>query len=87
MFDSVFIHPDYFKISYFTLVILLLNTVTAFHILLNKHEQPVSAVMWLLLVYFIPLLGLTLYLFFGINLVSRATKRPSFSVYFKVMCR
>lgn len=67
MFDSILTHPDYFKISYFTVVVILLNTVTAIHILLNKHEQPVSAVMWLLLVFFIPLLGLSLYLFFGIN--------------------
>lgn len=67
MLDSIFINPDYFKISYFTIVVILLNAATAIHILLNKHDQPVSAVMWLLIVFFIPLLGLTFYLFFGIN--------------------
>ena len=67
MLDSVFIHPDFFKISYFTIVVILVNTATAIHILLNKHDQPVSAVMWLLTVYFIPVLGVTLYILFGIN--------------------
>lgn len=67
MLESIFVHPDYMKLSFFTCVIILISTVTAVHILLNKHEEPVSAVMWLLAVYFIPGLGLMLYLFFGIN--------------------
>ena len=64
---SVLTHPDYLKISYYTCVVILINIVTAIHILLNKHDEPVSAVMWLLTVNFIPGPGLMLYLLFGIN--------------------
>ena len=60
-------NPDYMFLSYLGCVIILINLVTAVHILLNKHEEAVSAVMWLLTVFLIPGPGLLFYLTFGIN--------------------
>lgn len=45
----------------------IIQTVVAAHILLNKHEEPTSAILWLLLVFTLPVLGVVLYLFLGVN--------------------
>ncbi len=70
MDSTVVIRPDYMYISYFTFVVLAVNIVTAVHIILNKHDEPVSAVMWLLMIFFTPIVGLLVYLFFGINRIK-----------------
>lgn len=68
-------HPDYMIISYWSVVMFLVNLVTVVHILLNKQEEAASSVMWLLVVFLIPPFGLLLYLFFGINRIkTRALK-------------
>jgi len=68
-------NPDYMILSYMSFVMFLINIVTAVHILLNKHDEAVSAVMWLLTVFFIPVFGVMLYLVFGINRIkTRALK-------------
>jgi len=63
----IFLDPDVISFSYLSLFVILINIVTAIHILLNKHDEPVSAIVWLLTVTFLPAIGLFLYLFFGIN--------------------
>ena len=68
-------NPDYMILSFLSAVMLLINLATAVHILLNKHDEAVSAVMWLLMVFLIPPAGLILYIFFGINRIkTRALK-------------
>jgi len=62
-------YPDFFTVSYIGMVSMLISTVTAVHILLNKHEEPVSAVLWLLIVFIFPIFGVLFYLIFGINRV------------------
>jgi cardiolipin synthase len=42
---------------------------TAVHILLHKNEEPVSAVLWLFIVFTFPLAGMAIYILFGINKV------------------
>ena len=63
------IYFDVFTLSYLGVVILIICSVTAVHILLNKLE-PVSAVMWLVVVFAFPLGGVFLYLLFGINRIN-----------------
>ena len=57
------------NIAYIGIFIALLDIVTIIHIILNKHEESVSAVLWLLTVIFIPVFGTALYILFGINRV------------------
>jgi cardiolipin synthase len=58
---------DTFYVSYFSLVLLAFSVAAAVHILLNKHDEPVSTVLWLFVVFSLPLAGMVFYLFFGIN--------------------
>jgi len=60
---------DIINITYILVFLVLLDLVTAIHILLNKHEEAVSAVLWLMTIFFLPVLGVALYIFFGINRV------------------
>jgi len=60
-------HLDAFYVSYFGIVLLAISLAAAIHVLLTKDEEPVSAVLWLFIVFTFPLLGVVLYLFFGIN--------------------
>ncbi len=60
-------HLDTFYVSYFGVVLFAFSVATAIHVLLNKDEEPVSAVLWLFVVFTFPLVGMLLYLFFGIN--------------------
>jgi hypothetical protein len=65
----MFILTDLINIVYIGIFIILLNIATSIHIILNKHEESVSAVLWLLTVSFLPILGTGLYILFGINRV------------------
>ncbi len=49
------------------------------HILLTKHEEPVSAVAWLMAVILSPVAGLTCYLLFGINRLHNTGKKVNIS--------
>ena len=60
---------DLINIAYISIFVALLDIVTIIHIILNKHEESVSAVLWLLTVVFIPVFGIALYILFGINRV------------------
>jgi cardiolipin synthase len=60
---------DILNITYILIFIALLDIVTTIHILLNKHEEAASAVLWLMTVFFIPGFGILLYILFGINRV------------------
>ncbi|MCK5843232.1 MAG: cardiolipin synthase [Victivallales bacterium] len=63
-------YPDIFTFSYFGLITMTVALPTAVHILLNKQDEPVSSVLWLLVVFVFPGAGVVLYLFFGINRVK-----------------
>ena len=69
MYNAMFILTDLINILYIGIFIILLNIATSIHIILNKHEESVSAVLWLLTVSFLPILGTGLYILFGINRV------------------
>ncbi len=58
---------DFLTASYIGIFLLVVNIITGVHILLTKNEEPTSAVLWLVVVFTFPVLGLLLYLFFGIN--------------------
>lgn len=60
---------DIFTFSYVGFFVAMVCFATAVHILLNKHEEPVSAVLWLVLVFSFPGLGVALYIVFGVNRV------------------
>jgi cardiolipin synthase len=64
------IYFDVFTLSYLSIVLLIICSVTAVHILLNKHEEPVSSVMWLIMVFAFPGVGVLFYLLFGINRIN-----------------
>lgn len=49
------------------IVILAIDIGTMIHILLYKHEEPVSAILWMFVVFTFPILGVIFYLFCGIN--------------------
>jgi len=61
------LYLDILTLSYFSVFVSLISCVTAIHILINKHEESVSAVTWLLVVFAFPGLGVVFYLLFGIN--------------------
>jgi len=61
---------DLFTFSYVGFFLALICAATAIHILLNKHEEAVSAVLWLLVVFSFPGLGTLLYILFGVNRVK-----------------
>ncbi len=66
---------DFFHITYYTVTILLIELVTCVHIVMNKHEEPASAVLWMFIVFDFPLLGLLIYIMFGINRIhTRGTQ-------------
>ena len=64
------IYFDIFTLSYLSVVLFIICSVTAVHILLNKHEEPVSSVMWLIIVFAFPGVGVLFYLLFGINKIN-----------------
>lgn len=47
--------------------VVLIDVATALHILLNKREEPTSAILWLLVVFDFHLLGVATYLVLGVN--------------------
>lgn len=60
-------HFDFLVTVFLGLGFFLISLVTSIHILLNKHEEPVSAVLWVFVVFSFPIVGLIFYLIFGIN--------------------
>ncbi len=61
---------DFFHITYFSITIFLIELVTVIHVLMNRHNEPQSAILWMLLVFYLPVLGIALYIVFGINRVN-----------------
>jgi cardiolipin synthase len=57
----------------FGFIFYLIGALAAAHAIL-KAREPRSAVLWLLLCLFLPLLGATLYVLFGINRIKRVTR-------------
>ncbi len=53
-------------VIYISLTIAI-HAVVFIHILLNKHEEPASAVLWLVVVVVFPFVGIIFYLMFGVN--------------------
>ncbi len=70
---------DFFTFSYVGFFVGMVCLVTAVHILLNKHEEPVSAVMWLVLVFSFPGAGVLLYVLFGINRIRTRGMKVRYS--------
>ncbi|NOY75945.1 MAG: cardiolipin synthase [Kiritimatiellaeota bacterium] len=60
-------YPDIFTFSYFGLITVAMAIATATHILLNKQDEPTSSVLWLLVAFSFPGIGVLLYLIFGVN--------------------
>ncbi|OGV39473.1 MAG: cardiolipin synthase [Lentisphaerae bacterium GWF2_45_14] len=50
-----------------SLALLAIYVLTVIHILINKHEEPASAMLWILVVLDFPFIGIMIYLLFGIN--------------------
>ena len=60
----------FFQTTFFVILVFIIDLLIAMHILMNKHEQPVSATLWLFIVFSLPIFGVILYLFFGINRIK-----------------
>lgn len=60
----------FYEIFNFFTIVVFIDLLIALHILMNKHEEPASALLWLLVVVTFPILGMVLYLFFGINRIK-----------------
>jgi cardiolipin synthase len=63
------LNPDSLTMFFIAVVILLMSCATAVHILLNKSNEPVSATLWLFIVFSFPLAGMAVYVLLGINKV------------------
>lgn len=57
------------------IIYLILQLGFAIHILLTRHEESSSALMWLLVITLIPLLGMIIYCFFGIIRIKTIGER------------
>lgn len=51
----------------FWFLIALIHLMVVVHVLLNKHEESTSSLLWIFLVVFFPFIGILLYLVFGVN--------------------
>ncbi|MCF6175798.1 MAG: cardiolipin synthase [Victivallaceae bacterium] len=51
------------------------HVVVIIHILLTKHEEPVSAVAWIMAIILSPIIGVSCYLLFGINRLHKMGRR------------
>lgn len=56
------------------LIIISISIVLTIHILLHKSD-PKASLLWIVLVWFAPIIGATFYLLFGINRITRRAKR------------
>lgn len=54
----------------FATFVLLLDIFTIIHILANKYDEPASAILWIFIVFDIPILGIFIYLILGINRIK-----------------
>lgn len=61
---------DDISLIVFTAAEIIIQFVVVIHILLTKHEESASAILWLLVVLFFPVFGVIMYLIFGINRVN-----------------
>lgn len=75
MFDLIVEIPRIIYIA----VLIIIHIIVAIHILLTKHENPSSAMLWILLVIILPVGGLVLYLIFGINRLKKMGNRVRLS--------
>ena len=57
------------------ILLFIAHVIVIVHILLTKHEEPVSAVAWLMAIILSPGLGLVCYLLFGINRIYKSGLR------------
>ncbi|MBN2690160.1 MAG: cardiolipin synthase [Gammaproteobacteria bacterium] len=65
-------------------ITILIDIAVALHILTTKHDEPASAILWLFVVFTFPMVGMALYLLFGINHVrTLGSKIASFSHHLK----
>ena len=63
-------HPV-FATTFLLGLVFIIQICTAIHVLLTKHEEAVSATLWLLIIFTFPLgIGIVLYLLFGINRIK-----------------
>ncbi len=65
MFETV--QFDIFTTAFIVAVDIIICSVVAIHILLNKHDEPTSAIAWLIIVFSFPIAGTLFYLIFGVN--------------------
>lgn len=49
------------------ILIVVIDIITMIHILMHKHEEPTSALMWMFVVFGFPIIGVIFYLIAGIN--------------------
>jgi len=65
MFEAV--QFDALTTVFLIIVDIIICSFVAVHILLNKHEEPTSAIAWLIIVFSFPIAGTFFYLIFGVN--------------------
>ena len=51
---------------FFLVIYEIIKVVAILHVLMD-NRQPVKTMAWAMVIYFVPIVGLVLYLFFGIN--------------------
>ncbi len=73
MFDSPIILTISFGLLFSAHIAIII------HILLTKHEEPVSAVAWIMAVILSPVVGIFFYLLFGINRLDKYGRRVKLS--------
>ncbi|MDD4542779.1 MAG: PLDc N-terminal domain-containing protein, partial [Clostridia bacterium] len=59
---------------YLVLFYVLLQVALSVHVLMTKHMEPQSAMLWLLLILVVPGFGIVFYLCFGFNLSKSRTR-------------
>lgn len=75
---------DTLHLIFYSCFHIILNIAVLFYIILNKEEEPSHSALWILLVWTVPVLGVILFLFFGVNRkntlglkISKASKHTS----------
>lgn len=61
-------------VHYLALIYVLLQVALSVHVLMTKHNEPQSAMLWLLLILVVPGVGIVFYLGFGFNLSKSRTR-------------
>lgn len=60
----------FFQTTFIVIIIVAIDMIAAIHILMYKHEEPTSAILWFFVVFSFPIFGVILYLIFGINRIK-----------------